>query len=218
MRTIDLQSWPRRAHFELFRRMEFGYAELCVQVDISELWARRKSANASATVLLTYVVTRAANRVPELRQRLRGDDVIEHEVIHPQITVLGDDELFGLCPLTYDPSFETFATDAAQAIEAAKAASSLDKWAHDPEGGPTRDDLLSITVVPWFSFSGFSITRGPGHEDVIPVLGWGKVVSSGEKHLLPLYINIHHSLVDGIHLARFFRFIEEESRALAGSF
>lgn len=216
MRVIDLETWPRREHFRLYRGFEFAHIGICVQVDITDLWAKRARADASPTVALAYVITKAANRVPELRQRIRGDEVIEHDVVHPLITVLGGDDMFGVIPLEYDPCFATFAANAAERIAKAKETASLAEFPHDQEGEFARDDLLSITVVPWLSFTGFSLTRRP-QLDCIPLLAWGKVLEDGDRNLLPLFINIHHALVDGVHLARFVGYIEEEARELLAS-
>jgi len=217
MRVIDLASWPRREHFRLYSGMEFPHVGICVPVDITDLWAKRARADASPTITLVYVVTKAANRVPELRQRIRGEQVVEHDVVHPMISVLGGDDLFGVCYLAYDACFATFAANAEGCLAKAKECPSLAEFPHDQEGGFARDDLLSITVVPWLSFTGFSLTRRP-QVDSIPFLAWGKVLEEGARNLLPFFVNIHHALVDGLHIARLVEHIEEEARELAASF
>jgi chloramphenicol O-acetyltransferase len=37
---------------------------------------------------MVYAITRAANAIPEFRYRIRPGQVVEHEVVHPGITVL----------------------------------------------------------------------------------------------------------------------------------
>ena len=217
MRVIEQESWPRREHFRLYSGFEFPHVNICVQVDITELWANRARADASPTVALVYIVTKAANRVPELRQRIRGEQVVEHEVVHPLITVLGDDDLFGVVTLTYDVCFATFASKAAESLAKAKEGTSLNEFPHGQEGRFARDDLLSITILPWLAFTAFSLTRRP-RVDSIPLLAWGKVLEQGDRNLLPFFVNIHHALADGLHVARFVKYIEEEARELAGSF
>jgi chloramphenicol O-acetyltransferase len=217
MRVIEQESWPRRGHFRLYSGFEFPHVNICVQVDITELWAKRARAGASPTVSLVYTITKAANRVPELRQRIRGEQVVEHEVVHPLITVLGDDDLFGVVTLTYDDRFATFASKAAESLAKAKEGTSLDEFPHDQEGKFPRDDLLSITILPWLAFTGFAITRKP-QVDCIPLVAFGKVQAAGDRYLLPLFVNFHHALADGLHVARFVKYIEEEARELAGSF
>jgi len=217
MRVIDVESWPRREHFRLYRGFEFPHVNICVQLDITALWANRARTSASPTVILVYTITKAANRVPEMRQRIRGEQLVEHEVIHPLITVLGDDDLFGVVILTYDACFATFASKAAESLAKAKEGTSLNEFPHDQEGKFVRDDLLSITILPWLAFTGFAITRKP-QVDCIPLLAFGKVQASGDRYLLPFFVNFHHALADGLHVARFVKYIEEEAQELAGNF
>jgi uncharacterized protein YdhG (YjbR/CyaY superfamily) len=42
-----------------------------------------------------YVLMRALNSMPEFRQRIRGDLVVEHDVVHPTFTVMGESDVFG---------------------------------------------------------------------------------------------------------------------------
>lgn len=217
MRLIEQESWPRLDHFHLYSGFEFPHVNICVQLDITELWANRHHAGAPPTVTLVYTITKAANRVPELRQRIRGKQVVEHEVVHPLITILGDNDLFGVVTLEYDDCFTTFAEKAVESLEKAKEGSSLNEFPHDQDGNIARDDLLSITILPWLAFTGFAITRKPSL-DCIPLLGIGKVQATGERYLMPFFVNIHHALVDGLHVARFVKYIEDDARKLAGSF
>jgi chloramphenicol O-acetyltransferase type A len=217
MRVIDLESWPRREHFRLYSGFEFPHVNICVQLDITELWTNRARAGASPTLALVYVITRAANRVPELRQRIRGGQVVEHEVVHPLITVLGEDDLFGVVTLDYNACFATFASRAEEPLARAKEHISMEEFPHDQAGAFPRDDLLSFTILPWLEFTGFAITRRP-QVDCIPLLAIGKVQEAGERYLLPFFVNFHHALADGLHLARLVKYIEEEARALAAGF
>lgn len=216
MRVIDLESWPRRDHFRLFCGMDHPHISLSVQVDITDLWAKRSRLDVSPTIALVYVLTKAANRVPELRQRIRGEHVVEHDVVHPLIPVLGSDDMFSLCPLSYDACFRSFAADAEARIAKAKECASLAGWPYDQEGKVKQDNLLSITVIPWLSFTAFSLTRPS--EDSIPLLAYGKVLKVGDRDQLPVSIDFHHALVDGLHIARYVEHIEEEAQELACSF
>jgi chloramphenicol O-acetyltransferase type A len=143
--------------------------------------------------------------------------VVEHEVIHPLITILGDNDLFGVVTLTYDASLATFASQAEEIIAKAKKNTSLSEFPHVQEGEFPRDDLLSITILPWLAFTSFSITRKP-QNDCIPLLAFGKVQVYGDLYLMPFYVNFHHALVDGLHAARFVKYIGDEARMLANSF
>jgi chloramphenicol O-acetyltransferase type A len=214
MRVVDQDNWPRREHFRLYRGFEFPHVNICVQLDITELWANRARVGASPTVALIYAITKAANRVPELRQRIRSEEVVEHEVVHPLVTVLGEDDLFGVTTLTYEPSFASFASAAAECLARAKEGTTLNEFPHAQDGRFPRDDLLSFTILPWLAFTSFAITRKP-KTDCIPLLAIGKVQVVAERYLLPFYVNFHHALCDGLHAARLIKYVEEEARGLA---
>lgn len=217
MRVIDQETWPRREHFRLYSGFEFPHVNICVQLDIDRLWSNRALAGASPTVTLIYTITKAANRVPELRQRIRGEQVVEHEVIHPLVTVLGEDDLFGVVTLAYDADFATFASTAGKVLAKAKASTSMSEFPHDQEGKFPRDDLLSITILPWLAFTSFAIARKPA-SDCIPLVAFGQVQAVGDRYRLPFFVNFHHALADGLHVARYIKYIEEEAQALADSF
>ena len=216
MRVIEQEDWARREHFKLYKGLDFPHVNICVQLDVTELWTHRARAGASPTVSLIYTITKAANRVPELRQRIRGEQIVEHEVVHPSVTVLGANDLFGLATLRYAAHFPTFASEAVDDMAKAKEVTSLNDFPRNPEGPLVRDDLLSITILPWMAFTSFAITRPP--PECIPVLAFGKVQAAGDRHLLPFFVNFHHALADGLHVARFVQYIEEEARALADGF
>ncbi len=218
MRIIEIDGWHRKEHYELFNRFEFPHLNICAPIDITELWENRARSKVAPTITLVYIVTRAANRVPEMRQRIRGDRVVEHEVIHPLVTIMGKDDLFGVVTLDYDPDFETFSTLAAEKFEQAGGNTTIDEFPHQEQGQEdAKDDLVSFTILPWLAFSSFSFTRQP-REDCIPLFAIGKVHKSEGRYLMPFFISFHHALIDGLHVARLVKTIEEEAQELAKSF
>ena len=216
-RVIEQEGWPRREHFRLYSGLEFPHVNICVRLEITELWANRAHAPVSPTIALVYAITRSANRVPELRQRIRGEQVVEHEVIHPVVTVLGDDDLFGLATLSFDPCFATFAAEATEELSKVRGTTSLRDFPHGQAAEGSRDDLLTISILPWLAFTSYAITRRP-KTDSIPILAAGKVEEVSGSFRLPFFVNFHHALVDGVHVARFVKHIEEEAREIADGF
>ena len=113
MRHIDLETWPRRDHFQLFSDFDYPHFSLCANVDLTTFYPALKGRGVSFTVALVYVLSRAANAMPEFRQRVRGDSVVEHEIVHPSITVMMENDLFTFCTLGYSERFSEFAVEAA---------------------------------------------------------------------------------------------------------
>ncbi|MGB2983848.1 MAG: chloramphenicol acetyltransferase [Candidatus Bipolaricaulia bacterium] len=201
-RKIDVDEWPRREQYELFRSFGFPYLSLTAEVDVARLRRSLREARVSFTVGFVHAVARAANAIAPLRQRLRGDEVVEHDEVHPAITILGEDEQFRFCSLRYCDDFAQFAGDAAERIEEARRAPSL--WA-----GSDRDDFLYITVIPWVSFTGFVHPVPLDPPDSVPRMAWGRFREDGGRIIMPLNIQAHHALVDGIHVGRFYELVQE---------
>jgi chloramphenicol O-acetyltransferase type A len=149
-----------------------------------------------------YVLARAANDIPAFRYRIRGDDVVEHETVHPSTTVLNDDELFGFCGIEYAADFSSFALTAAATIAAAKHKPALD------EGGPRRDDVIYTTGIPWVSFTSFAHPTHLHPVDCIPRVAWGKRFEESGRLKMPLSVQGHHATMDGLHMGRYFERVE----------
>ena len=201
-RVIDPATWSRREAFDLFRGFGFPYLSVTADVDVSILHRAHHRRGFSFTVGLAHALATAANEVPALRQRLRGDIAVEHAVVHPSITVLGDGDAFRFATLRYDPAFLRFAADAGERIESARRAQTL--WSE-----PDRDDLLFMTTLPWISFTAVVHPVPLDPPDSVPRIAWGRFRGVRRRVLLPLNVQAHHALVDGIDLGRFFQRVEE---------
>lgn len=197
MKTLDLNTWPRRKHFELFREYESPRFSLCVQVDVSRLYAWVKARGLSFNTAIVYVASRAANALPAFRQRIRGAEVVEHEVVHPSFTVLASDDLFGFCTVRYEEDFAAFYTRAEATILQARANPSL-------EDAPGRDDYLFMTSLPWVTFTSIQHAVRVMAADCVPRIAWGKYQAQGDRLLMPLSVQVHHALADGVHVGRFY--------------
>jgi len=198
---IDIEGWPRREAYELFRGFGFPYFSITANVDVTVLHAAAKEQRTSFTVGLVYVLSRAANAIPAFRQRMEGDAVVEYEVVHPSITVLADDEQFRFCSLRYVESFAEFSVGVQERIERARVAESV--W---PE--PDRDDFLFMTALPWIAFTAMVHPAPLDPPDSVPRFAWGEYEQRDGRIALPLNVQVHHALLDGIHVGRYFTLVQ----------
>jgi len=200
-RILDLEHWPRREQFELFKTFGSPYFSITADVDITE-YRNALPKGGRFTVGLVYALASAANTVPEFRQRIRGDDVIEFDIVHPSIIVLNDDEAFRFCVFRYASDFGEFSKDAPERMDRARVATSMFNF-------EDQDDFLFLTGLPWISFTGVMHASPTQKPDSVPRIAWGKYRQVGERIMLPLNVQVHHALVDGIHVARFYAKVEE---------
>ena len=197
MRQIDIQTWPRREHFEVFSTYDYPHFSLCANVDLTAFYPFVKQRGISFTVATVYVLARAANAIPEFRYRIRDGKVVEHEIVHPSGTILTGDDLFSFCTFDYIENFSKFAAKAAERIAYVKDDPTL-------EDGPGQDDLLYMTAIPWVSFTSFMHPLHLHPADSVPRFAWGKFFEEGEYIKMPLSVQGHHALMDGIHVGKFY--------------
>jgi chloramphenicol O-acetyltransferase type A len=202
MRKIDLHTWPRREQFELFRRFDHPHFSLCAPVDVSATYTAVKAGGYSITAAIVYLIARVANEIPEFRYRMRGDGVVEHAVVDPSPTILTPGDLFSFCTIAYTPDFPEFATRAAERIRYVQDHLTL-------SDEPGRDDLLFMTALPWVSFTSFTHPTHLSPSDSVPRFAWGKFYREGESLKMPLAVQVHHALMDGVHTGRFYARIQE---------
>jgi chloramphenicol O-acetyltransferase type A len=201
LHEIDLPTWPRRAHFEVYRSYDDPHFNLCAPVDLTIFQPAVKANGLSFTVALVYLLARAANGLPEFRQRIRGERVIEHEVVHPSTTILAEGDLFSFCTFPYEPDFKRFAVQAGAAMARVRQRISL-------ADEPGQDDLLFMTGIPWVAFTSLKHPIPSRPVDSVPRIAWGKYTRLGERLEMPLSVQVHHALMDGVHLGRYYQAVQ----------
>ena len=197
MRHIDMETWPRRKHFEFFSALDHPHSGVCADVDLTAFYPAVKQRGHSITVAIVYVISRAANAVAEFRYRIRGSEVVEHEIVHPSTTILVAEDLFSFCTLDFVENFAEFAARAAERIAYVQENPTL-------EDEPGQDDLLYMTAVPWVRFTSVQHAMHLDPADSIPRFAWGKFVKEDDSLKMPLSVHKHHALIDGIHVGRFY--------------
>jgi len=200
-RVIDQDCWPRREQFELFKSFGFPYFSLTADVDITN-YRQTLPKGGRFTIGLVYAIAVAANAVPQFRQRIRDEDVIEFDTIHPSIIVLNDEDAFRFCVFPFRQEYEEFSKDAPERIEQARAAPSMFDFAD-------QDDFLFLTGLPWISFTGVMHAAPTHAPDSVPRIAWGKYREVAGRIMLPLNVQVHHALIDGVHVGRFYSKVEE---------
>jgi chloramphenicol O-acetyltransferase type A len=116
--------------------------------------------------------------------------------------VMTEGEVFSFCTVEFIDGFNDFKCNTLKEIEKTKNNISL-------EDEPGRDDLLYITSIPWISFTNITHPIQMNPVDSIPRISWGKYFEESGKIKLPLSVQAHHALVDGVHVGKYFNTIQE---------
>jgi chloramphenicol O-acetyltransferase type A len=202
MRTIDMQTWSRQEHFEYFNTFNHPHFNMCANLDLTRFHPYIKEGGYSLTAAIIYMVSRTANAIPEFRYRIRQGEIVEHETVSPSVTILVDNDLFSFCTIDYNPDFHEFADRATHLMAAVKENPTL----KDPPG---RDDLLYMTAIPWVSFTSFTHPMRQHPADSIPRFAWGKIFEENHQLKMPLSVQGHHAVMDGIHIGRYYEQIQD---------
>ena len=128
--------------------------------------------------------------------------MVEHEIVHPASTILTDGDLFTFCIFDYIEDFSSFALRAAEQIAYVQEYPFV-------EEEPGQDNLLYLTAIPWVSFTSFMHPLDLNPVDSVPRFAWGKFFEDGEFMKMPLSVQAHHALMDGLHMGRYYAKVQE---------
>jgi chloramphenicol O-acetyltransferase type A len=199
---LDVTTWSRRDLFKFFLSYDNPYFNICLRLDVTEVlsWLRRRTP-VSVSLANHYFALRVANEIEPFRYRLHDDQVLVHEVINGGTTVLLPDETFTFAYFDYHEDFDSFMKSAQESV-----AQTIAK----PTFQPTpRDDLIYFTSLPWFAFTSFAHARKRGRGDSVPRIAFGKFVQENERTWMPFSIEVHHALMDGLHVGRYVNRLQE---------
>lgn len=196
MEVIDQEKWDRVEQFRFFKKMDYPQYNICANLDVTRFLPSIKAMRLSFYGAMIFAAAQALNQIPAFRYRIRGEQVVLHERVHPSFTSLPPGaELFKIVTVELEDSLAKFAEKAKQ--------QAAEQECFISPGGMARDDLIYISCIPWVSFTHIShpIDLTPG--DSAPRISWGKYYKNGEKIWLPFSVQAHHALVDGFHIGQY---------------
>jgi chloramphenicol O-acetyltransferase type A len=205
---LDTSTWSRRDAFEFFRGFDKPYFNVCVRLDVARLKAVLAARGGGGLSLACYFIAlRLANLHQPFRLRLDHGRVRVHEVVHGSTTVLREDgESFFFAELAYEADFAAFVAQAGAAIDAARTMRAPFE--------PKPDDVARVyfTSLPWLHFTSFSHARNWKGEDSTPRFAFGRAQAEAGAMWLPMSVEVHHALMDGVHVGRYVQDFEAALR------
>ncbi len=206
-RAIDLEHWPRREHFAYFSTMADPYVGVTAEVDITGFLSACRGAGLPFFLSFLYCAGRAANAVPQLRQRIIDGAPVEFDRCDTSHTVLREDGTYSYCRLDCMRPFARYLPDAAALQREARERGGLDD-------GEDAASLLFVSTLPWVRYTAIR-QPVPSPADSNPRLTWGRFLEQGGRASMPVTVLANHALVDGVHIGAFFQALERETGALA---
>ncbi|MFE7673318.1 type A chloramphenicol O-acetyltransferase [Streptomyces albidoflavus] len=195
---IDLDTWPRRQHFDHYRRRVPCTYAMTVEVDVTAFAAALRRSPRKSYLAQVWALATVVNRHEEFRMCLTdsGDPAV-WPVVHPAFTVFNPErETFACVWAPYDPDFGTFHDTAAPLLAEHRRATDF-----FPQGDPPPN-TFDVSSLPWASFTGFTLDIRDGWDHLAPIFTLGRYTERDARLLLPLSVQIHHAAADGFHTAR----------------
>lgn len=212
-RYLDLERWPRRGAFEFFRGYDNPYFNVCAPLDCTALLEYTRAHRASFSLACVYLALKTANACEPFRYRLDRGRVLVHDVVHAGTTTLLEDERFAFIYFDFDADFRRVQDSARRARDAARDAAQAGAGTLDAQDH--RTDLVHFSSLPWIAFTSLSHARNWSREDSVPKITLGRYHGS-DTVTLPISVEVHHALLDGLHVGRFLEALQGRFRDPAG--
>jgi len=201
-REIDLATWKRREHFEVFKNFDEPLFGITVKVECSRAYIKAKETGYPFSLYYLYLSLKAANEIEEFRYRIEGDSVFCYDTVGAGPTIFREDETYGVGYFPYNKDIAGFMKLAILEVERVKAERGL-KF---PVSG---ENIIHYSTIPWADFTSINHARRLDIGRSIPKITFGKVTRIGDNMWMPLDIHANHALMDGFHVSKFIERFQE---------
>ncbi len=205
---VDLDAWDRADQFRFFRTFDRPHYATTVRMDVTTLMSKRKSLGLSPFRHTIWAIGAGLHAVPELCMRFKGDAVTRFDRLLLSPTIPLDNGDFRYTYMAWNPDRARFDPHAAEKMEEVRAGVPLN--ANDG----TIEDVAYLSCLPWLDYTALDNAL-PHANDCIPRVSWGKIVPKTDGFDMAMSLQVHHALVDGLQVARFFEATEEALAAVA---
>ncbi|MBE4948827.1 chloramphenicol acetyltransferase [Chryseobacterium culicis] len=200
MKIVDIDRWNRKEHFEFFSQMASPYFGLTTEVDCTQAYDMAKKKGYSFFAYYYHKSMVAINTVEELKLRIIDGQVIQFDTVHAGSTIGRPDGTFGFSFTHFSEDFETFNAGLQEEIKGVHATTGL-RLSNERLG----KDHVRHTTIPWNSFSAIVHPTDFNTAESVPKIAFGRFNLKDGRKYLPVSIEAHHGLADGIHIAQYLK-------------
>ena len=204
MKTIDLETWNRREHYEFFSAYEDPYFGIVSEIDASAGYRSARERGISFFAFYLHCSIQAANRVEAFRYRIQEGAVVVYDQVHAGTTIGRKDESFAFAVIPFSPDFESFNLELQKEIVEVENTRGLRR---SREG--SRKDLIHHSTFPWSRITGLSHPRNFNTDLSIPKITFGKAYERDSRLFLPVAVDVHHGLMDGVQVAKYLEALQQ---------
>lgn len=207
MTPINVAKWPRRSQYLFFRTYRNPHFSVTADVDVTRLMNELKPNGMPVFNACLFAITGAANDIPEFMTRFDATQVYQYNEVGASVTVPIEGRKFAFCDIGWSSDWATFDNVCRAEIAAAREQSEL-KNNVAGEGG-----WIYMTCLPWVKLTAMTHPVS-GPDDCIPRIAWGKMVPNNGGWTMPVAVQVHHALADGLHVGLYFDALQTRLNAL----
>ncbi|WP_162063781.1 CatA-like O-acetyltransferase [Vibrio taketomensis] len=198
--VLDVHSWSRAEHFKFYQGFSHPWYNICSNLDVTALRNYCKQNGHRFFHAYLYLTQQALNQCQPMATRLVGDEVRIYDTMQVSVAVLADDDTVRFCDLPYQANFARFCHRASETESKVKNTPFiLEQFI----GQEMLQNTVHLTVLPWIDFTSMSHARDTNFPDSVPKMAYGKLTQEGDKWRMPLSLEVHHGLMDGLHVGQF---------------
>ena len=199
---IDMETYNRKDHFDYFRSLAYPYTGITVNVDVTSLLERCRREQLSFFLMFLHYAALAADSVQELRMRIHEGGITVYDHCPTSHTELLEDGTYCYCTLHHDMPEEEYLRYAETTREQYRKRGTI-------EEDEDAESMYFVSCLPWMHYTAL-IQPAAGGDESNPRISWGKYEADRQgRMMMPVTLLVHHALADGIHMAAFYRRLDQ---------
>ncbi|MGE1060502.1 CatA-like O-acetyltransferase, partial [Bacillus sp. GMa5/1] len=178
-----------------------------VNVDITMLLEEVYQKGIKFYPVFIYLISRVVNNHKKFRTCFNDEGVLGYwEEMIPSYTIFHkDDKSFSSIWTDYSSDFRTFYKNYEDDMRCYASVHGLFTKENIPP------NVFPISSIPWTSFTGFNLNINNDENFLLPIITCGKYFNEGNKVMLPVSLQVHHSVCDGYDASQFIEDLQQLS-------
>ncbi|MFE5802827.1 type A chloramphenicol O-acetyltransferase [Bacillus thuringiensis] len=204
--VIDREDWNRERYFEHYLKLKCTFS-MTVNVDITMLLEEVYQKGIKFYPVFIYLISRVVNNHKKFRTCFNDEGVVGYwEEMIPSYTIFHkDDKSFSSIWTDYSSDFRTFYKKYEDDMRYYASVHGLFTKENIPP------NVFPISSIPWTSFTGFNLNINNDENFLLPIITCGKYFNEGNKVMLPVSLQVHHSVCDGYDASKFIEDLQQLS-------
>ncbi|EEL76478.1 type A chloramphenicol O-acetyltransferase [Bacillus cereus] len=204
--VIDREDWNRERYFEHYFKLKCTFS-MTVNVDITMLLEEVYQKGIKFYPVFIYLISRVVNNHKKFRTCFNDEGVLGYwEEMIPSYTIFHkDDKSFSSIWRDYSGDFRTFYKNYEDDMRCYASVHGFFMKENIPP------NVFPISSIPWTSFTGFNLNINNDENFLLPIITCGKYFNEGNKVMLPVSLQVHHSVCDGYDASKFIEDLQQLS-------